>query len=193
MVDSAYVQAEKSLQDILSMGLTYDDLIAEGMHPAFLDQLFSRLQLQSPRVNSRAASVPRLIATPDPPLTTPPPPAPIPTNTFSTAFTDVDNFLDTLETSISTPPIGDEGSKKRVASSEVPLHPPKRRAFGLRSPRALVIDISDDDSSDGENNEEEVADEQPKEPVKSNYKIVKIPDRPALTQQVPISRAMLIG
>jgi hypothetical protein len=63
----------------------------------------------------------------------------------------------------------------------------------LRSPRALVIDISDDDSSDGENNEEEVADEQLKEPVKSNSKIVKIPDRPALTQQVPISRAMLIG
>lgn len=186
MVDSAYVQAEKSLQDILALGLTYEDLIAEGMHPAFLDRLFARLQLQSPPLNSRPGSVSRSIATPELPML---PPESTLTHNLSTASNDVDNFLNTLETSISTPPtIGDEGSKKRVASSDIPTHPPKRRAFGVRPPRALVIDISDDDSSDGEeDNEGGPADEPPKQPVRSNSKIVKIPERPALTQQVLIS------
>ena len=186
MVDPAYVQAEKSLQDILAMGLTYDDLIAEGMHPAFLDQLFARLQLQSPRINSRATSVPRSIATPEAPVTTTQPTISLPSNQSSTASTDVENFLDALETSMSTPAFSDEGSKKRIARSEISGHPPKRRAFGLRSPRALVIDISDDDSSDGDEKENEIGDERPKEPVRSTSRIVKIPERPALSQQVPL-------
>jgi len=172
------------------MGLTYDDLIAEGMHPVFLNQLFARLELQSPRLNSRQASVSRSIATPE--LPTLPPESIL--NHNSSTSTDVDNFLNTLETSISSPTMGDERSRKRGASSDMPTHPPKRRAFGVRPPRALVIDISDDDSSDEEDNEEELGDAQPKEPIRSNSKIVKIPDRPALRQQVPhLFEFILIG
>lgn len=106
--------------------------------------------------------------------------------------TDVDNFLNTLETSLSTRTDNSERSKKRMAPSDVPPHPPKRRAFGLQPSEALVIDISDDDTSDGEDAEEESADEVSTEPAKPTSRIVQIKARPALTHQVPNRRIVLI-
>jgi hypothetical protein len=109
----------------------------------------------------------------------------MPINKSSTPSTDVDNFLNTLETSLSTRTENNQGSKKRVAPADVPTQPLKRRAFGLQPSEALVIDISDDDTSDGEEREEESADDLSNEPVKPTSKIVQIKERPALTQQVP--------
>jgi len=79
-----------------------------------------------------------------------------------------------------------------MARSDVSPQPPKRRAFGLQSSEALVIDISDDDTSDGEEIGEESRDEVSTEPVKSTSKIVQIKERPALTHQVPNRRLVLI-
>jgi hypothetical protein len=131
------------------------------MHPAFLNQLFAQLNLQSPQLASRPPSVPYHTATPDI-IHTPTPLIP-----QKVIATDVDNFLNTLEPSLSSN--GD--SRKRRLAPEPDFNPPKRRAFGLAPPRELVIDISDDDDDVEES-------PKPRRPQ------VKIPDRQALTQQV---------
>jgi hypothetical protein len=180
IVESKYVQAQQSLQEVLALGVTYDDLIAEGMHPKFLDQLFARIKLPSPQTDSRAPSVPLPTASPDPaqmPLQ-----RPIPMQSAAQSKpsdVDVDNFLDTLEPSISAPNDGN-GSKKRGLPIDSSTQIPKRRAFGLVPPKELVIDVSDD-----EDDEEEDEVKKPQAPnVKAHPRPVKIPNRPALTQQV---------
>ena len=168
------------------MGLTYDDLIAEGMHPVFLNQLFSRIKSQSPmNTPPRTISFPPPTGTPDP-FQVPQQPIPIkPIAQHSTLTADVDNFLDNLVPSISTHN-GSDDSKKRGLSSDTVIHPPKRRAFGLAPPKQLVIDVSDDDEDDeddGEENEDEKSTRAPvvKPPPRP---VVKIPERPTFKQQV---------
>lgn len=160
-VESTHQQAQQLLQDVLALGLTYDDLLAEGMHPAFLDQLFARLHLQSPRLVSRAPSVPHSTATPDIQYSTPP-------ITQKTLDAEVESFLNNLEPVL--PTSNGKGHKKRRYPDN-DTHPPKRRAFGLAPPAELVIEISDDDD-DGEHS--------PVKPTRHN----RIPDRPTLTQEV---------
>jgi hypothetical protein len=116
----------------------------------------------------------------------------MPINQSSISSSDVDNFLNALETSLPTRTNPSEGSNKRMAPSSDSPQPPKRRAFGLRPPESLVIDISDDDTSDGEEREEESGDELSKEPVRPTSKIVQIKERPTLTHQVPHRRILLI-
>ena len=169
------------------MGLTYDDLIAEGMHPVFLNQLFVRIKSQSPmNTPPRTDSFPPSIRSPDP-FQAPQQPIPIkPIARHTTLTDDVDNFLDNLVPSISTPN-GSNDSKKRGLSSDTEIHPPKRRAFGLAPPKQLVIDVSDDDEDDEDDDGEEQEDKNstPAPVVKPPPRpVVKIPERPTLTQQV---------
>lgn len=171
------------------MGLTNDDLIAEGMHPEFLNQLYARIKLQShTHTSPRTSSIPPSTGTPDPPQA-PQQLIPIkPIAQHPTLIADVDNFLDNLVPSISTPN-GSENSKKRGLSSDNVIHPPKRRAFGLAPPTQLVIDVSDDedededDEDDGEEKKDENSTPAPviKPPPRP---VVRIPERPPLTQQV---------
>jgi hypothetical protein len=185
-----YLQAQQSLEDVLALGLTYDDLIAEGMHPRFLDQLFSRIKPQSPSNTSRETSLPQPTATPDP-FQSPQHPIPVKAISQQRLVSDVDNFLDNLEPSISTPRDGDN-SKKRGLSADTAIHPPKRRAFGLLPPKELVIDVSDDDDDDDEedhhhHHSEHGSDNHYAEPPtlsKPLRPVVKITERPALTQKV---------
>jgi hypothetical protein len=151
--DRADVEAEKSLEDLLTMGMTYDDLVAEGMHPGFLDQLFARFRSRSPSRTPRSASViPPQPPTPDPFLA-PKHPIPIKPNGHRPDLSaQVETFLDNLEPTISTSNGGDE-TKKRRFSSEQAAQPAKRRAFGRAfgvavGPNELVIDVSDDESDD---------------------------------------------
>jgi hypothetical protein len=162
-LESTQQYPEQLLQDVLAAGLTYDDLVAEGMHPAFLNQLFLRLNLQSPGLQSRPPSVPQLTATPDIMRYTTPP-------IQKSYAADAETFLDNLEPALSTSN-GRQDSRKRGYSGGNDPQPQKRRAFGLAPPRELVIDISDDDD-DGEES-----------PVKPAHQTVTIQDRPSLTQQ----------
>jgi hypothetical protein len=190
IIDPKYLQAQQSLEDILAMGLTYDDLIAEGMHPLFLNQLYARIKSQSPmNTPPRTNSFPPLTGTPDP-FQAPQQPIPIkPIAQHPTLTSDVDNFLDNLVPSISTSN-GNDGSKKRGLTSDTVIHPPKRRAFGLEPPKTLVIDVSDDEEDeedDGEENDHENSTPAPvvKPPSRPVVKISeRIPERPTLTQQV---------
>lgn len=152
-VDHSEVEAERSLEDLLIMGMTYDDLVAEGMHPGFLDQLFARVRSRSPSRTPLSASViPPQPPTPDPFLR-PKHPIPIkPNGQHPDLSAQVETFLDNLEPTISTSKGGDE-TKKRGFSSEQPAQPAKRRAFGRAfgvavRPSELVIDVSDDESDD---------------------------------------------
>jgi hypothetical protein len=156
MIESKYAAAEQSLHSILNLGITYDDLLAEGIHPGFLDRVYSRLQ--SPRPDSSTNSqrqTPELKAghlidtqtsprrrTSEARTSTEPP----------SLETDVENFLHALEPSI--PHAKGQGyEKKRGSSTTGPT--PKRRAFGRHPPKELVIDVSDDDSDDGSDDETE--------------------------------------
>jgi len=164
------------------MGLTFDDLVSEGMHPIFLKQLFARLNAQSPHV---ATSTPQPTATPEPLLYQQPTIVDKPD-----LASDVENFLEALEPTISSPPNGNDDSKKRTLSSDfVSHHPPKRRAFGLVPPRELVIDVSDDDESDeegtDEDDEETINIKKPSPlPKPAARPFVKIPERPPLRKHV---------
>jgi hypothetical protein len=182
IIDPKYREAQQSLEDLLAMGLTYDDLIAEGMHPVFLNQLYTRIKSQSPmNTPLHANSFPPLTGTPDL-FQAPQQPVPIKPIEHPTLIADVDNFLDNLAPSISTSNGGD-GSRKRGLSSDTVIHPPKRRAFGLAPPKQLVIDVSDDDDDDGEENDDENS--RPTPMIKPTPRlVVKISERPTLTQQV---------
>ena len=182
MVDSTYLQAQQSLEDVLALGLTYDDLIAEGMHPVFLDQLFARIKSQSSPNSSRENSVPKPTATPDPFLA-PKQPIPVKPIPQQRLISDVDNFLDNLEPSISSPNRNDD-SKKRGPPSNTPHHPPKRRAFGLAPPKKLIIDISDDEDDDDDDDNDDNDTDKPSPVLNPRRGIVKIPERPTLTQYV---------
>jgi hypothetical protein len=179
-----YLQAQQSLEDVLALGLTYDDLIAEGMHPGFLDQLFARIKPQSSSNTSRETSLPQPTATPDP-FQSPQHPIPLKAISQQRLVSDVDNFLDNLEPSISTPR-GSDDSKKRGLSSDTAIHPPKRRAFGLLPPKELVIDVSDDDEDDDGHSEHGDDNYYAKPPTLSKplRPVVKITERPALTPKV---------
>lgn len=142
ILEYRYTAAEQSLQNILNLGITYNDLLAEGLHPKFLDRLFSRLQ--SPQVESRPGSLP---TTPEPidwgwePRS----PEHRASSKPPSLVADVENFLHTLEPSMSTTqPRGE----RRKRGGPVTGPTPKRRAFGLEPPKELVIDVSDDDSED---------------------------------------------
>ena len=166
------------------MGLTYDDLIAEGMHPVFLNQLYSRIKSKS-AINTppRTNSFPPPIGTPDPSQAPQQPILIKPIAQHPILAADIDNFLDNLVPSISTTNASDD-SKKRGLPSDTSIHPPKRRAFGSAPPKQLVIDVSDDedgdddDESDDRNSTPAPVFKPPPRPV------VKIPERPAFTQRV---------
>jgi hypothetical protein len=190
MVDPTYLQAQQSLQEVLALGVTYDDLIAEGMHPAFLSQVFARINAPSPRISSRAVSVPHSIATPDILPTLPLPQTSTPTIPLQEEIparvtpleVDVDSFLDALEPAITNRNGNDESRKRDHLLHRRNHPPPKRRAFGLISPRQLVIDVSDDDSGSDDSDD---SDDEPQEPIPlQKPRAVKIPDRPQLTQKV---------
>jgi hypothetical protein len=192
IVESTYLQAQQTLQEVLALGVTYDDLIAEGMHPAFLNQVFARINAPSPRISSRAVSVPQSIATPDilptpqlPQTSTPTIPVPLEVPARITPLeVDVDNFLDALEPEIKNRNGNDESKKRDHLLDRHHHHPPKRRAFGLTSPRQLVIDVSDDDS-DSDDSDDDEKDDAPQEPITiQKPRAIKIPERPQLTQQV---------
>ena len=166
------------------MGLTFDDLVAEGMHPVFLKQLFARLNGPS---SHPATATPQPISTPEPvydPQKSPQGAAIAGKPDFASA---VETFLDTLEPTISTPPNGNDDSKKRTLSSDSVNHPPKRRAFGLVPPRELVIDVSEDDDDDDEDEDEDGDDvKKPAPPPKLQPRpLAKIPDHPPLRKKVP--------
>lgn len=166
------------------MGLTFDDLISEGMHPIFLNQLFARLNAQTPHP---ATSTPQPPDTPEPLDDQHTSPQTTIADQIAVA-SDVDNFLDALEPTISSPPNGNDDSKKRSFSSNSASHPPpKRRAFGLVPPRELVIDVSDDDEDDEEDEIDVKKLSPPKPPPRP---LVKIPDRPALRKKVPVFHEM---
>lgn len=193
IVEATYLQAQQSLEDVLALGVTYEDLIAEGMHPVFLDQLYARIKLQSPPNTSRENSLPQHTATPDL-FQSPQQPIPVKAIPHQSLASDVDQFLDNLESSISTPKGGEE-SKKRGLSSDTVIHPPKRRAFGLVPPRELVIDVSDDDDYDDDDDddgddEDEDEDNEPAPVRKPHQQVVKIPERPALSQKVMVPRVI---
>ena len=183
IIESKYTEAERSLQRILESGLTYDDLIAEGLHPSFLERVFARIQ--SPKIEPRPPSLPRA---PDPHFPVldakSKPPSPENTPSDSPIMAAVENFLHTLEPSITTN--GKDALKKRGGNSgSGPA--PKRRAFGLDPPKELVIDVSDDSDDAAE----------PAKPVKNakgppvqpqpSRRIVKITNRPQLKQKVVFS------
>ena len=154
------------------------------MHPVFLNQAFALLNPQSPRISSRALSVPNSIATPDIPPSLPPqtftPSIPVIQAKVPARNTpvevDVDSFLNTLEPTIKANG-RDESRKREHPPENTHHHPPKRRAFGRGPPAELVIDVSDDDCSSEE-------DETQNEPTRPQSRSVKIPERPQLTQQV---------
>jgi len=197
--DQTEAEAERSLEELLAMGMTYDELVAEGMHPAFLHQLLARIKSRSPITSQSPISPPLQSTTPDPFL------APIHTIPNQPAAQPVDlslqveTFLDNLEPTISTSNGGDE-TKKRGLNPEHTAQPAKRRAFGRAfgvavRPNELVIDVSDDES-EGEENERP-----PLPPIKqpaslpkprtatppiisTSRRFVAIPKRSGLTKQV---------
>jgi len=197
--DQAEAEAERSLEEVLAMGMTYDELVAEGMHPAFLDQLLARIKSRSPTTSHSAFSLPLQSSTPDPFLaptqTIPNRPAARPLD----LSIQVETFLDNLEPTISTSNGRDE-TKKRGLNPEHTAQPTKRRAFGRTfglevRPNEFVIDVSDDESEDEEN------ERPPLPPIKqpaslpkprtttppiisTSRRFVAIPKRSGLTKQV---------
>jgi hypothetical protein len=195
--DQAEAEAERSLEDVLAMGMTYDDLVAEGLHPAFLDELLAR-------VNSHPTStVPMQPSISNPFL----PPGHLTPTSLNAPKVDLslqaETFLDQLRPTISSSNEGDE-TKKRGPVSELAELPTKRRAFGRAfgvavRPSTLVIDVSDDESDDEEEKRAHLpAIKQP--PIPSGPRIatppigprprraVTIPNRPRLTKEVsPLS------
>ena len=161
---------------MLALGVTYDDLIAMGVHPVFLDQLFALIKPQSPIISpQQMSSLPQPTAATDTfkrqehslPIQIKPIAQP------TDIVADVDKFLDNLKPTISTPNTG-EDSKKRGLPSHTSDQPCKRRAFGSKPPKELVIDISDDEDEDNP-----PALVEPAPPVKFS-------NRPSLKQQVSI-------
>jgi hypothetical protein len=180
IVESTYFQAQQSLEEVLGMGLTFDDLVAEGMHPVFLKQLFARLNPYSP--HPVATTTPQPIDTPEPVHDQQRSPQTATIAEKSDFTSDVENFLETLEPTMSSPANGNDDSKKRTLSSDSVSHPPKRRAFGLVPPRELVIDVSDDDEDD---DEDETAVKKPAPlPKPQSRPLAKISKRPPLKKKV---------
>jgi len=196
--DQAEAEAERSLEEVLAMGMTYEELLAAGMHPAFLDQLLARIKSRSPvRTPQSAFALPLQSSTPDPFLppthTIPKQPAARPAD----LSIQVENFLDNLEPTISTANGGDE-TKKRGLNPEHTAQPMKRRAFGRAfgvavRPSELVIDVSDDESDDGEEIERPPIKQSTSLPkpgtatppiISTSRRFVAIPKRPGLTKQV---------
>ena len=194
---SAVDKGSQYLQSILSMGLTYDELLAQGMHPLFLDQLFSRLNKQPQQQRHTSDAQPeRQIPLSQRISAESAPPRP--------SSTDVDAFLSGLEPTI---PARTNGTKKRqfLADNSVrhgPKLPKKRRAFGIASQiQELVIDISDDEEEDSPLEEGFTEDPlrewhfsggtgTPLEDgggTSSPHSVTIPPDRPTLTQKVHLS------
>ena len=170
--------------------MTYDDLLSEGLHPKFLDTLFAQIHSPSiPPSDPPPNNLPASTSTPTLRTTSisPEKETGTPKADSPSIITDVENFLHTLEPSI---PQNDKHPKKRTGQGVIPT--PKRRAFGLNTPKELVIDISDDDESDDAVNPEPPSKPSlPKrevtpqlQPSSSSRRIVKIPDRPTLKQKV---------
>lgn len=180
--ESAVAKGAEYLQSILSMGLTYDELLAQGMHPLFLDQLFSRIN-QQPQTSEPQSQIPlsQRISS-----------ASVPARPSST---DIDAFLSGLEPSI---PLPTNGTKKRhfLADNtpQAPKQPKKRRAFGIDNhPQELVIDVSDDDEDsplserpDPHSERHSLGTNTPLEETgrSSPHSVTIPPDRPGLTQKV---------
>ena len=181
--------------------MTYDDLLSEGLHPKFLDSLFAQIHspsippLDQPLNNQNNLPASTSIS-PERKTHTP-----MTATDSPSIITDVENFLHTLEPSI---PQTEKHPKKRTGHGIIPI--PKRRAFGLNTPKELVIDISDDDDDDDNDNDDggkgddDVHLERPSkpslpppkgedtplvQPSSSSRRIVKIQDRPTLKQKVP--------
>src|SRR5262245_40053333 len=116
MLESRLQQGEQLLQKMLSLGITYDHLLAEGLHSKYLDQLFSRLcsrsssQAPPPPPNPLSQSdqpshlpQPPLPSTATPPQATITPAETLASEVTTSLATDVENFLHTLAPSISSP------------------------------------------------------------------------------------------
>jgi hypothetical protein len=186
------------LQQVLAMGLTYDDLISQGMHPTFLNQLFGRIPSPASQLPSAKEAPPpipladtTLVDTPLPPHET----TPARSATPQIPTPDVDSFLDALEPAMTShiPP------RKRGPQNGALHHPTKRRAFGLGSPRELVIDVSDDDDDDDDEEDAEPNKESksgtptvtPAPPLIRRQFSSKPPERRSLKHQV-ISFSLLL-
>jgi len=159
------------------------------MHPVFLKQLFARLNAHSPHP---ATSTPQPIHTPEPLHDQQRSPQTTMIAEKSNIASDVENFLETLEPTMSSPTNGNDDSKKRTLSSDSAGHPPKRRAFGLVPPRELVIDVSDDDEDDDDEDDNDV--KKPAPPPKPQPRPpAKIPQRPHLKKKVLFVGIILIS
>jgi len=208
--ESHYPQAEQLLQKVVSSGWTYEQLLDAGMHPKFLDVLFSRLNISSspaspssfvghvPHLHHVAPQLPTssIVLPPQGLVTVVPPPVisktPTPTPQPTSLLTDVEQFLHTLEPAISSSNVGIQADSKKRPPPDVGEQPPKRRAFGLVPPKQLFIDVSDDDSDEEEYVDTDQKGLEPAPQPQGTARVVKIPDRPPLNQKVHFFTSVLI-
>jgi len=160
--------AQESLEDVLAMGLTYEDLIQQGMHPEFLSRLFAKLQDKASDIGSRPSSVP-----PPAPVSQPQSPVPTPTEPENNNVPDVDQFLRHLAPSLTS----SQGrfNKKRTVPRDRIVHPPKKRPFGRSQATEVVIDVSSDEDESNSSEEDKPstpAAPPPHRPHKSKLKVM---------------------
>jgi hypothetical protein len=128
-------EAQESLEDVLAMGLTYADLVQQGMHPEFLSHLFAKLQSNP---DSRPPSTP-------PVTRTSLPQSPFPPQNESKPHTpaEVDQFLQTLAPTL--PNSRNTFNRKRNAPVGKHVHPPTKKPFGASQSAEIFIDVSSDE------------------------------------------------